>query len=140
MNGCWCPRSCREFCFFAARLGDFAKWQCENGHTEIVPMADEERDSSELYSPAVEELVAIGAAIACNCEPCFKHHFREAIRLGVSRGDVALAIATARNVKEHMAEQVLKTAGEQLAAARDAGPQPGSCCCTHPSPSFPKCC
>jgi AhpD family alkylhydroperoxidase len=35
---------------------------------------------SSLYSSAVEELVAIGAAIGAGCEPCFKHHFREARR------------------------------------------------------------
>ena len=96
-------------------------------------MAAVEKESSDLYSPAVDELVAIGAAIACNCEPCFKYHFREALNQGVSRGDVAMAVATARRVKEHIAEQVLKTAGEQLAAARDVGPQPGSCCCASSS-------
>ncbi len=96
-------------------------------------MSAAEKETSDLYSPAVEELVAIGAAVACNCEPCFKHHFREALSRGVSRGDVALAVATARKVKEHIAEQVLKTAGEQLAAARDVGPQPGSCCCSKSS-------
>lgn len=93
-------------------------------------------ESSSLYSAAVEELVAIGAAIACNCDPCFKYHFREAMKLGVPRADVALAVATARQVKEHIAQEILKTAGEQLAAARDAGPQPGSCGCC--SPSSPK--
>jgi AhpD family alkylhydroperoxidase len=97
-------------------------------------VATNEKETSDLYSPAVDELVAIGAAIACNCEPCFKCHFKEALSLGVSRGDVALAVATARKVKEHIAEQVLKTAGEQLAAARDVGPQPGSCCCAASSP------
>jgi len=86
-------------------------------------------EAASLYSAAVDELVAIGAAVACNCEPCFKHHFREALGLGVSRGDVALAVAAARSVKEHIAEQILKTAGEQLAAARDVDSQPGSCCC-----------
>ena len=96
-------------------------------------MVTAEKEIPDLYSPAVDELVAIGAAIACNCEPCFKHHFREALKYGVSRGDVALAVATARKVKEHIAEQMLKTAGEQLAAARDAGPQPGSCCCSNPN-------
>jgi AhpD family alkylhydroperoxidase len=96
-------------------------------------VADTEMERSDLYSPAVEELVAIGAAIACNCEPCLKYHFREALDRGVSRGDVALAVATARKVKEHIAEQMLKTAGEQLAAARDVGPQPGSCCCASPA-------
>ena len=92
-------------------------------------MPDGKEGSSEQYSAAVEELVAIGAAIACNCEPCFKHHFREALKQGVSRGDVALAVATARKVKEHIAEQMRKMAGEQLAAASEAGPMPGSCCC-----------
>lgn len=103
-------------------------------------MSATEKETFNLYSPAVEELVAIGAAIACNCEPCFKYHFREALSHGVSRGDVALAVATARKVKEHIAEQVLKTAGEQLAATRDVGPQPGSCCCTAPSTKSKKCC
>jgi len=93
-------------------------------------MPAKEKQPTSLYSAAVEELVALGAAIACNCEPCFKYHFREALKQGVSRGDAALAVATARKVKEHIAEQVLKTAGEQLAAARDDGPQPGSCCCS----------
>jgi AhpD family alkylhydroperoxidase len=103
-------------------------------------MATTEKEASDLYSSAVDELVAIGAAIACNCEPCFKYHFREALKHGVSRGDVALAVATARKVKEHIAEQMLKTAGEQLAAARDAGPQPGSCSCANPNSLSNKCC
>jgi AhpD family alkylhydroperoxidase len=92
-------------------------------------MAVHEEESPSLYSAAVEELVAIGAAIACNCEPCFKQHFQQALNQGVSRGDVALAVATARMVKEQIAGQILKTAGEQLAAARDTGPQAGFCCC-----------
>jgi AhpD family alkylhydroperoxidase len=102
-----------------------------------MPVSDPQ--TTDLYSAAVEELVAIGAAVACNCEPCFKHHFREALRHGVSRGDVALAVATARKVKEHIAEQVLKTAGEQLAAARDV-PQAGSCCCSALPRESKKCC
>lgn len=96
-----------------------------------MSLVDEE--STGLYSPAVEALVAVGAAIACNCEPCFKQHFAEALQLGASRADVALAVTTARRVKERIAAQVLKTAGEQLAAARDAGPAPGSCCCSRSS-------
>lgn len=87
-------------------------------------------EPSSLYTAAVEELVAIGAAIACNCEPCFKHHFREALNQGVPRGDVALAVATARQVKEQMATYMQKMAGEQLAAAQEVGPPPGSCCCS----------
>lgn len=87
-------------------------------------------DSPSLYTTAVEELVAIGAAIACNCEPCFKHHFREALNQGVPRGDVAMAVATARKVKEHIATHMQRVAGEQLAAAQEIGPPPSSCRCS----------
>jgi AhpD family alkylhydroperoxidase len=109
-----------------------------NGDEGVASMSVPDTEASSLYSSAVEELVAIGAAIACNCEPCFKYHFGEALGHGVSRGDVALAVATARKVKEHIAKQVLKTAGEQLAAARDVGPQSGSCCCAASSPKTQK--
>ena len=47
--------------------------------------------SGNGYSPAVNELVAIGAAIAANCEPCLKYHYREAKQLGVSQIDMAQA-------------------------------------------------
>jgi AhpD family alkylhydroperoxidase len=100
-------------------------------------MSKSDSEESTLYSAAVEAMVAVGASIACNCEPCFKYHFREALNQGVSRGDIAMAVATARKVKEHIAEQMLKTAGEQLAAARESGPKPGACRC---SGSSNKCC
>jgi len=51
------------------------------------------------YSEAVQELVAIGAAIAANREPCFKCHFDKARKLGVSKEDMSRAITTAQTVK-----------------------------------------
>jgi AhpD family alkylhydroperoxidase len=95
-------------------------------------------ESSSLYTAVIEELVAVGAAIACNCEPCFKHHFREAMNQGISRGDVGLAVATARKVKEHIAAHMQKVAGEQLAAAQEVGPPLGSCCCSGQSSKPPE--
>ena len=38
-----------------------------------------------VYTRAVEQLVAIGAAIAANCESCFQDHFQQAHEAGVSR-------------------------------------------------------
>ncbi len=72
-----------------------------------------------LYTRAVEELVAIGAAIGANCEPCFKYHLQEAQKAGVARDDIALAVATARKVKEAAAQAILKLAGKHLAAERE---------------------
>jgi AhpD family alkylhydroperoxidase len=63
-----------------------------------------------IYSEAVQELVAIGAAIAASCEPCFKFHFDKARKLGVSREDVARAVTTGQTVKESPARAVLELA------------------------------
>jgi AhpD family alkylhydroperoxidase len=71
------------------------------------------------YSRRVEELVAIGAAIGANCEPCFKHHFQAALEAGATRDDIAGAVATARKVKQAAAKVMLNLAGEYLAAERE---------------------
>jgi len=83
-----------------------------------------------LYTDAVAELVAIGAAIASNCEPCFKHHYAAARKLGVSREDMACAVATARGVKETLAESTLGLANRILMseAVGDEKAAAGSCC------------
>ena len=47
--------------------------------------------------------MALGAAIGANCTTCFQYHFAEASKAGVSRDDIALAVATARKVKENAA-------------------------------------
>lgn len=92
-------------------------------------MPDSEQNAAELFSPAVEELVALEAAIACNGTACWGQHFRAALEHGATRADVAQAMAVARRVKERCAEHTLKVAGEQLAAAREPGPASGGCCC-----------
>lgn len=80
-----------------------------------------------LYSEAVEELVAIGAAIAANCEPCFRHHFDRARKLGVSREDVARAVTTAQLVKESPARAVLELAEKYTGAKVVTKQGPDAC-------------
>lgn len=67
-----------------------------------------------IYTEAVQELVAIGAAIASNCEPCFKFHFDKARKLGVSKEDMLRAVRTAQSVKESPAMAVLGVAERYL--------------------------
>ncbi len=69
---------------------------------------------TSLYTEAVAELVAIGAAIASNCEPCFRYHFDRARKLGVSKEDMALAVKTAQMVKEAPARAMLELADRYL--------------------------
>lgn len=63
-----------------------------------------------IFSPAVAELVAIGTAIAANCEPCLKYHYREAQLLGVSKDDMASAVSVAAKVKDSPHQAILRLA------------------------------
>jgi arsenite methyltransferase len=65
---------------------------------------------STFFSSAVAELVAIGAAIAANCEPCLKYHYLAAQRLGVSKADMASAVKIAADVKDSPHQAILKLA------------------------------
>lgn len=72
--------------------------------------------SAGIYTKAVDELVAVGAAIASNCEPCLEYHVGRARELGVSDEEIAQAVKTARRVKETPARSILKAADELLGA------------------------
>jgi AhpD family alkylhydroperoxidase len=67
-----------------------------------------------IYNDQVNELVAIGAAIAANCEPCFKYHYDAARRLGVEPADMLAAVRMAQAVKETPARHMLELAGRFL--------------------------
>ena len=95
--------------------------------------------AKSIYTEAVAELVAIGAAIASNCEPCFRYHYDRARKLGVSREDMALAVKTAQMVKDTPARAVLDLAdrylkerrpGADLPIVGPGGSAPKSGCCS----------
>ena len=95
-----------------------------------VSQADEIPRS--VYTPQVAELVAIGAAIAANCESCFRYHYGQAHQLKVSREDMALAVAMAQAVKEAPARAILEMAEKHLktsASREEAGVPPAGTCC-----------
>lgn len=75
---------------------------------------------------SVHELIAIGAAIAANCEACFRFHYDVARRLGVSNEDMHHAVSVAQQVKETPARAVLALAERYLhqgsAASADESP------------------
>ncbi len=100
-----------------------------------------------IYTEAVQELVAIGAAIASNCEPCFRFHYDKARKLGVSKEDMARAVATAKMVKETPARAVLELADKYLGTKPEPQQTPTACCPPADSapvglskPSTKKCC
>ena len=99
-----------------------------------------------LSREAIDELVAVGAAIASNCEPCLKHHVGRARELGVADEDILRAVQTARAVKAAPARNVARLAGELLRggtpladveAPLDASPCSPSACEAKPTVAQP---
>lgn len=85
---------------------------------ELAAWAGVGAHAPSIFSEAVAELVAIGASIASNCEPCFKFHYDKARKLGVSREDVLRAATTAQKVKDAPTKAMLDLAQRYL--SRDA--------------------
>jgi len=81
---------------------------------ELAAWAGLDALAPSIYTEAVNELVAIGAAIASNCEPCFKFHYDKARKLGVSSEDMMAAVTMAKNVKDTPARAVLQLAEKYL--------------------------
>lgn len=86
--------------------------------TEIT--AEIQPEANGLFTPAVKELVALGAALACNCEPCLRHHYREAKKLGIGDEDIRAALDLAAMVKQtpasnahNLAERLLRSTTDQ---------------------------
>ena len=93
--------------------------------------------AASLFTDEVAELVAIGAAIASNCEPCLKFHYAAARKLGVSREDMASAVTMAQRVKDTPAQSILMLAdrilksgadGDEAAAEAPQAAATSSCC------------
>lgn len=78
-----------------------------------------------IFRPEVGELVAIGAAVAANCEPCLKYHSDQATRQGLSTADIARAVRIAAAVKDAPHRAVLRLA-ERLTGLAET---PSSACC-----------
>ena len=60
------------------------------------------------------------ASLAANCEPCFKFHYAEAKRLGVSAADMRRAVDLAQKVKDAPARGMLDLARRLM----EPGPAP----------------
>jgi AhpD family alkylhydroperoxidase len=101
---------------------------------ELAAMAGIASAAASIFTDAVKELVAIGAAIASNCEPCFKFHYDKARKLGVSNADMRAAVSMGQTVNESSARMMLELADRYLddsqlqLVAKPKGPAASGCC------------
>jgi AhpD family alkylhydroperoxidase len=71
-------------------------------------------EAQRLFNPKVKELVALGAALACNCEPCLRFHYHQAKQLGIDDEDIRSALDVAAMVKQTPARNARRLAYKLL--------------------------
>ncbi len=81
---------------------------------ELAAWAGIGASAPSIFTEAVSELVALGAAVASSCDPCFKFHYDKARKLGVSREDMLRAVTTAQGVMDAPAKAMLELAERHL--------------------------
>jgi AhpD family alkylhydroperoxidase len=73
-------------------------------------------------------LIAVGASISANCQPCLDYHLERARKAGLDNPDIAEAIETGRSVRTGAAsgmDRKISSIDKSAAVPRKAG----ACCC-----------
>jgi AhpD family alkylhydroperoxidase len=76
--------------------------------------------AADVLDEVTAELVAIGAAVGANCEPCFKFHYGKARRAGAGTGAITAAVKVAQAVKDAPAQSMLSLAARLLGTSPEA--------------------
>jgi len=69
----------------------------------------------------VQALVAVGAAVSANCQPCLQINSAKALNDGISEQEIAEAIEKGKRVR-FISEQARSASGCQPVNARSFGP------------------
>ena len=84
-----------------------------------------------IFDEKITELIAIGASVAVNCQPCVKYHINIATKTGATEQEIKAAIEVGRTVKKgatnHMDKFVAHLTGEPIASTSEDNKQ-NSCC------------
>ncbi|MBI5094039.1 MAG: carboxymuconolactone decarboxylase family protein [Candidatus Hydrogenedentes bacterium] len=81
-----------------------------------------------MLDTKTKELVAIGASVVANCQPCLDYHAEEARKAGASDSEMRDAAGIARMVRKAGAEKMDTYAGERLGEPAPERTAPGACC------------
>jgi len=72
------------------------------------------RIQAQVLEEKAENLIAIGAAVAANCIPCFEHLYESAITSGISTAEIRRAADIAGLVKKGAHNAISNTIDEFL--------------------------
>lgn len=68
-----------------------------------------------------KELIAVGASVTANCQPCLQYHVSKARESGADEEEIAIAVAVAKTVRKGAAAKMDDFAAGVGTAATTAG-------------------
>ena len=83
------------------------------------------KQAPEIVDHKVTLLIAAGAAMAANCEPCLNKVVPDLIEAGVAEDDIRRAVEIGQFVKDKPAA-IMKEAADALTGSQLADPNPSS--------------
>jgi len=87
--------------------------------------------NNQIMTDKVEELIALGAALASNCESSLEIHYKRSKELGISENEIAQALQIAQNIKQIPSGRMIELANTLLGVPKQSESccTPGSGCC-----------
>lgn len=64
------------------------------------------------FDKRIEELIALGAAVAANCHPCLQYHVSKALEVGISEQEINDAIEVGKTIRRGATNAMDKFAGD----------------------------
>lgn len=87
--------------------------------------------SENMICDNTRSLIAVGASIAANCQPCLKHHVAKALELNIDKNKIAEAIEVGKAVSSGAAGSMDKLVAEMKRTDLNLCASTGEaqCCC-----------
>ena len=79
-------------------------------------------------SEKIKELVAVGASITANCQPCLQYHTDKALEFGADPGEIAEAIEMGKRVRKGASAKMDTYASSLKVGPCSAGMASSGCC------------
>ncbi len=80
------------------------------------------------WNSKIKELIAVGASITANCQPCLQYHTDKALEFGATSGEIAAAIETGKQVRKGAHTEMDAFVSDVKAGLRSPGAKEPACC------------
>ena len=80
------------------------------------------------WNSRIKELIAVGASITANCQPCLQYHTDKALEFGATPGEIAAAIETGKQVRKGAHTEMDAFVSDVKAGLRSPGAKEPACC------------